>query len=149
MATSRARIFWLWKISRMASTMAVLFMSAPSTIASGGRGIIPKPANVMPRFESLSWHTLMDELPMSRPTASLPLAMSFLRAGLGALLRLVGGILVGVGAKDLVLVRHRHAQRQDDFSLGVQPAALACFHAVHRQCADACFAGQLSLAHQL
>ena len=68
--------------SWMAWTMAVEFISALSTIASGGRGFIPKLRSeytASPRRRvSLSWIIFTDVEPMSRPMASLPRAISAL-----------------------------------------------------------------------
>src|SRR5207248_2234140 len=75
MATSRFfSLYWAMSC-RMASTMAVEFIKAPSTIASGGSGATPNASRTYPRLASLSWTSFTDEDPMSSPSPSFLLAI--------------------------------------------------------------------------
>src|SRR5437868_12015204 len=75
-ATSRLfSLYWVMSW-RMASTIAVEFIKAPSTMASGGSGATPNASRTYPRLASLSWTSFTEEDPMSSPSASLLFAIS-------------------------------------------------------------------------
>src|SRR5438067_5924048 len=160
MATSRFfSLYWLTSC-RMASTMAVEFISAPSTITSGASGDTPKASRIYPRFASFSCTSFTELEPMSRPRASLPFAMfrvprrcrrryhrNFycpkkrplppLRGPAGA-----------VSGKELGALVQGKAERKEDLALGLHPAVVAGLDAVDGRFRDARLARQLGLGHQ-
>src|SRR4051794_38934523 len=124
----------------MASTIAVEFISAPSTIASGGSGATPNASSWKPRFPaSLSWTSFTEDEPMSRPSASLLFAI--LRMLLrGSRETLTPGEIapkkssgssrrpaVPQPRKDLGAVLDGETEREEDLPLGLHPALLARF----------------------
>src|SRR5438552_7538517 len=133
MAASRFfSLYWLvsW---RMASTMAVEFIRAPSTMASGGSGATPKASRMKPRLASLSWTSFTELLPMSSPSASLLFAMivqPFLPRGTlppdfgppkKTSISDPPGSSVEAG-EELLAVVQLETQREEDLALGLHPA---------------------------
>src|SRR3954464_420058 len=163
MATSRFfSLNWLTSC-RMASTMAVEFISAPSTIASGGSGATPKASSEKPRFPaSLSCTSFTDEEPMSRPSASLffAIARKLLRGSRGKLtpgenapkkssVSSRAPAAVPQPGKNLRAFLHGEAEGKEDLALGLHPAVLARLDAIDGRLGHASASRQFRLGHEL
>src|SRR4051812_31779338 len=147
----------------MASTIAVEFIRAPSTIASGGSGATPNASSTKPRLPaSLSWTSFTEDEPMSRPSASLLFAILRLLLR-GSRETLAPGEIapkkssassraprpVLETGKELHALLHGQAQREEDLALGLHPAFLAGFDPVDGRLGHAGASRQLRLGHEL
>src|SRR5438270_9527871 len=177
MATSRLFSLY-WVISwRMASTIAVEFIKAPSTMASGGRGATPNASRTYPRFASLSWTSFTEEDPMSSPSASLLFAIDLPSRLAGTLpcryrsynkstyphlpadylptttefheCSLPVAAPVAPPSEQLPRVLQREPEREEDLALGVQPAVIPRLDAIDGRLRHPRLACELRLRHQL
>src|SRR5262249_54862868 len=120
-------------------------MMVPSTMVCVGIGSIPKLTSAKPRFPTLSWTTLMELLPISRPMHVLAIF---------APPHLPGGASCPPPAL-LVLSENRNSiarlesERFEDLPLRVHPAAQPTLDPIDRERGNSGSPRQLRLRHHL